>query len=155
MDIFLNLWTFLTGKIVPFVTLLGILIFVHELGHFLVALWCGVKVEVFSLGFGKKIFSFKRGDTTYCLSIIPLGGYVKMFGEQPGEQIPESEKSLSFTHKSVWQRIAIVLAGPLMNLFASFFPGVKDEPTRRATERTVLSGNKTGEIHHVFKGPND
>ncbi|MBO9668462.1 MAG: site-2 protease family protein, partial [Bdellovibrio sp.] len=69
--------------VVPFVVLLGILIFVHELGHFLVARWCGVRVEVFSLGFGKKILKYKKGDTTYALSIIPLGGYVKMFGEQP------------------------------------------------------------------------
>lgn len=103
--------------VLPFTLLLGILIFVHELGHFLMARLCGVRVEVFSLGFGKKIFSIKRGDTTYCISIIPLGGYVKMFGEQPGEEIAESDKSVSFTHKSVWQRIAVVLAGPLMNFF--------------------------------------
>lgn len=121
MEILFNIWTFLAAKVVPFVTLLGILIFVHELGHFLVALACKVRVEVFSLGFGKKLFSYKRGDTTYCLSIIPLGGYVKMFGEQPGEQIPESEKSVSFTHKTVLQRIAIVLAGPMMNLFFAVF----------------------------------
>ena len=106
--------------VVPFVVLLGILIFIHELGHFMVARWCGVRVEVFSLGFGKKIFSHKKGDTTYCISIIPLGGYVKMFGEQPGESISEEDKKHSFTQKNVLQRIAIVLAGPLMNFF--FFP---------------------------------
>lgn len=95
------------------------LIFVHELGHFLVARWCGVRVEVFSLGFGKKLLTYKRGDTTYALSLIPLGGYVKMFGEQPGDSISEEDKKVSFTHKNVWQRIAIVLAGPIMNfLFA-------------------------------------
>lgn len=99
------------------VLLLGILIFVHELGHFLVARWCGVRVEVFSLGFGKKLFKWVRGDTTYCISLIPLGGYVKMFGEQPGEEISASDRAVSFTHKTVWQRIAIVLAGPLMNFF--------------------------------------
>ena len=103
--------------VVPFVVLLGILIFIHELGHFMVARWCGVRVEVFSLGFGKKIFSHKKGDTTYCISIIPLGGYVKMFGEQPGESISEEDKKHSFTQKNVLQRIAIVLAGPLMNFF--------------------------------------
>ncbi|UYL10656.1 RIP metalloprotease RseP [Bdellovibrio sp. SKB1291214] len=102
---------------VPFVVLLGILIFVHELGHFLVARWCGVRVEVFSLGFGKKILKYKKGDTTYALSIVPLGGYVKMFGEQPGDSISEEDKKVSFTHKTVWQRIAVVLAGPLMNFF--------------------------------------
>jgi len=89
------------------------------LGHFLVARWCGVRVETFSLGFGKKILQYKKGDTTYCISLIPLGGYVKMFGEQPGDSIAEADKSVSFTHKTVWQRIAIVLAGPIMNfLFA-------------------------------------
>jgi RIP metalloprotease RseP len=66
------------SNVVPFVILLGILVFVHELGHFLVARACGVRVEVFSLGFGKKILSYKRGFTTYCISIVPLGGYVKM-----------------------------------------------------------------------------
>jgi regulator of sigma E protease len=117
MDIILGWLHQGLSAIVPFVVLLGILIFVHELGHFLVARWCGVRVEVFSLGFGKKIFSHKRGDTTYCVSIVPLGGYVKMFGEQPGAEIPEDQKKYSFTHKHVMQRIAVVLAGPLMNFF--------------------------------------
>ncbi|UXR65846.1 RIP metalloprotease RseP [Bdellovibrio bacteriovorus] len=116
MDIFSFLQSGLSA-IVPFVILLGILIFVHELGHFLVARWCGVRVEVFSLGFGKKLLTYKRGDTTYALSLIPLGGYVKMFGEQNGDGISEEDKKVSFTHKNVWQRIAIVLAGPLMNFF--------------------------------------
>ncbi|MFZ3231831.1 MAG: RIP metalloprotease RseP [Pseudobdellovibrio sp.] len=105
------------STVIPFVLLLGILIFVHELGHFAVARWCGVRVEVFSLGFGKKILSYKKGDTTYCLSLIPLGGYVKMFGEQNGDVVAEADRPVSFTHKNVWQRIAIVLAGPLMNFF--------------------------------------
>lgn len=105
------------SAIIPFVILLGVLVFVHELGHFLVARWCGVRVEVFSLGFGKKIFQFKKGHTTYAISIIPLGGYVKMFGEQNGDVVQESEKHESFSHKSVWNRIAIVSAGPLMNFF--------------------------------------
>lgn len=106
--------------IVPLVILLGLLIFVHELGHFAVAKYFGVRVEVFSLGFGKKIFSLRRGDTEYCISIIPLGGYVKMFGDDPKAPIPEDQKQFSFNHKPVWPRIAIVLAGPLMNLFFAF-----------------------------------
>lgn len=120
-----------TGTL-SFVILLGVLIFVHELGHFLVARWCGVRVEVFSLGFGKKIFEYKKGDTNYCVSLIPLGGYVKMFGEQPsagdligeGEQqrpMTAEEKKQSFTHKNVWQRIAVVLAGPIMNFIFAVF----------------------------------
>jgi regulator of sigma E protease len=101
----------------PFIILLGLLIFVHELGHFLVAKFWGVRVEIFSLGFGKKILKYKKGDTTYCLSLIPLGGYVKMFGDELGADISEADKSVSFTHKPVWQRISVVLAGPLMNYF--------------------------------------
>jgi regulator of sigma E protease len=108
----------LYSNIVPFVILLGILIFVHELGHFLVARACGVRVEVFSLGFGKKLLSIKRGDTVYCVSLFPLGGYVKMFGEQGSDQIKtEEDKLVSYSYKTPWQRIAIVLAGPLMNFF--------------------------------------
>lgn len=105
------------SAVVPFVILLGLLIFVHEMGHFLVAKYYGVRVETFSLGFGKKIFQFKRGDTTYCLSLIPLGGYVKMFGDDPGADIAAHEKQYSYTHKPVSQRVAVVLAGPLMNFF--------------------------------------
>ncbi len=105
------------SAIIPFIILLGLLIFVHEMGHFLVAKYFGVRVEVFSLGFGKKILQYKKGDTTYCLSLIPLGGYVKMFGDDITANISESEKKYSFTHKPVMQRIAVVLAGPLMNFF--------------------------------------
>ena len=113
---------FLYSNILPFIILLGILIFVHELGHFLVARMCGVRVEVFSLGFGKKIFSFERGGTTYCISLVPLGGYVKMFGEQGSDAIKsEEDKKESYSHKNPWQRIAIVLAGPLMNFFFAIF----------------------------------
>ncbi len=121
MDILLSYLNTGLSVVIPFVLLLGILIFVHELGHFMVARWCGVRVEVFSLGFGKKILKVKRGDTVYALSLIPLGGYVKMFGEQPGDHIKEEDKAVSFTHKNVWQRIAIVIAGPLMNFFFAIF----------------------------------
>lgn len=109
------------SAIVPFIVLLGLLIFVHEMGHFLVAKFFGVRVEVFSLGFGKKLLQFKRGDTTYCISLIPLGGYVKMFGDDITAEIPEEAKKYSFTHKPVSQRIGIVLAGPMMNFFFAIF----------------------------------
>lgn len=121
MDLIYNYLNQGLSVVIPFVILLGLLIFVHELGHFLVAKWCGVRVEVFSLGFGKKILQYKRGDTNYCLSLVPLGGYVKMFGDEVGAQISEEDRKYSFTHKSVWQRIAVVLAGPLMNFFFSIF----------------------------------
>jgi regulator of sigma E protease len=121
MEIITHFFSQTFMNIAPFFILLGLLIFVHELGHFLVARWCGVRVETFSLGFGKKIFSYKPGDTNYCLSIIPLGGYVKMFGDDPTAEVPEGEKKFAFLHKRVSQRIAIVLAGPLMNLFFAIF----------------------------------
>lgn len=117
MEIFTNFIHQGFLAVVPFVLLLGILIFVHELGHFLVAIWNGVRVETFSLGFGKKIFQYKRGDTTYCLSLIPLGGYVKMYGDDLNADIPLEERKHAFTHKKISQRVAIVLAGPLMNFF--------------------------------------
>jgi regulator of sigma E protease len=108
---------FISHGFFPFVLLLGLLVFVHELGHFAVAKFFKVRVEVFSLGFGKKIFKFKKGDTEYCISLIPLGGYVKMFGDDPSKPIDPVDRVHSFTHKPVGQRIAVVLAGPLMNLF--------------------------------------
>ncbi len=102
---------------IPTVVLLGILIFVHELGHFLVAKYNKVRVETFSLGFGPKIFKYKWGETTYALSLIPLGGYVKMFGDDPSVAVSEEDKKFSFTHKTLKQKTAVVLAGPLMNFF--------------------------------------
>lgn len=102
--------------IIATIIVLGILIFVHELGHFLVAKWAGVKVLRFSLGFGPRIFSFTRGDTEYCISGVPLGGYVKMLGEDADEEVPAAEMEQSFPAQSVWKRIGIVLAGPASNL---------------------------------------
>ncbi|MCB0377177.1 MAG: RIP metalloprotease RseP [Bdellovibrionales bacterium] len=117
IDAFASLLNQGFAYIVPMIVLLGLLIFVHELGHFLAAKYFKVRVEVFSLGFGRKILQFKKGDTQYCISILPLGGYVKMFGDEPGKEIPTQEKEYSFLHKPVGQRIVIALAGPVMNLF--------------------------------------
>ena len=97
------------------IVVLGLLIFVHELGHFLVAKRSGVTVLRFSLGFGPRLFGIKRGDTDYCVSLIPLGGYVKMLGEEPGEELDEGQRATSFSFQPVSKRIAIVLAGPLSN----------------------------------------
>ena len=97
-----------------FAFVLGVLVFVHELGHFMLARWHGVKVHTFSLGFGPKLLSFKRGDTEYCLSLIPLGGYVKMAGENPDDN-PQGASD-EFMSKSKWQRFQILLAGPAMNM---------------------------------------
>src|SRR5437879_6373464 len=110
MQTFLNFVSQGFYNFAPFFILLGLLIFVHELGHFLVARWCGVRVETFSLGFGTRIFEWKPGETTYCMSIIPLGGFVKMYGDDPSAVVPPEMQSRSFLHKRVSQRIAIVLA---------------------------------------------
>jgi regulator of sigma E protease len=99
-----------------FILLLGALVFFHELGHFLVAKACGVRVLRFSLGFGPRLFGFTRGETEYLISALPLGGYVKMLGETPGVEVPPEDAGRSFAHKSVWQRSAIVVAGPVFNL---------------------------------------
>lgn len=101
---------------ISFIIVLGILIFIHELGHFAVAKLCGVGVEKFSLGFGPKLVGVKKGETEYRISFLPLGGYVKMIGEAPGEEVSNTEISKSFTHKPISYRAAIVAAGPLMNL---------------------------------------
>ena len=99
-----------------FIIVLGVLIFFHELGHFLVARLCGVGVEKFSLGFGPRIFGKKIGITDYRISAIPLGGYVKMIGEEPDAEIDTKDIPLSFTHKPVWKRFLIVAAGPMFNI---------------------------------------
>lgn len=100
-----------------FLAVLGALIAVHEFGHFIVAKKSGVLVERFSIGFGPPIWRKKWGDTEYRLSIIPLGGYVKMYGEDLDAEIREGERAGSFQHQSVWKRIPIVAAGPAFNIF--------------------------------------
>ncbi len=102
--------------ILTFIIVLGVLVGIHEFGHYIVARMCGVQVQTFSLGFGPKIASKKVGPTEYCLSVIPLGGYVRMLGDDPNEEIPEEEKSRSFLTQPVRKKIAIVVAGPLFNL---------------------------------------
>lgn len=109
--------------ILSFIVALGVLITVHEYGHFWVARRCGVKVLKFSVGFGAPLFSWRdKLGTEYVIASIPLGGYVKMYGEQgeddgsPGATPEPINESESFSHKTVWQRIAIVAAGPIVNL---------------------------------------
>jgi regulator of sigma E protease len=100
--------------LLAFAFVLGVLVFVHELGHFLMARWHGVRVLTFSLGFGPKLLKVKRGDTEYAISAIPLGGYVKMAGENPEDQRTGSNDE--FLSKTKWQRFQILIMGPLMNL---------------------------------------
>ena len=103
-------------SIFSLIIVLGVLIFFHELGHFLVARSLGVGVEKFSLGFGPKLIGKKIGITEYQISAIPLGGYVKMVGESPDSDLDPSEIPISFTHKHVLKRILIVAAGPFFNI---------------------------------------
>lgn len=101
------------------IVLLGVLIFVHESGHFLFAKLMRVKVLKFSLGFGPKLASLQKGGTEYQVSAFPLGGYVKMLGEEPGEELTPEEAKHSFSGQPVWKRVIIVLAGPGFNFLLS------------------------------------
>jgi regulator of sigma E protease len=98
------------------ILLLGVLIFVHESGHFLLAKALGVKVLRFSIGFGPPIVAFTRGDTEYRIAWFPLGGYVKMAGEQPYDELPPEEAKHGFLAQAPWKRMLIVAAGPVFNL---------------------------------------
>ncbi|MFO7607344.1 MAG: RIP metalloprotease RseP [Desulfurivibrionaceae bacterium] len=109
------------NSILSFIIVLGLLIIVHEFGHFILAKMFNVRVLKFSIGFGPKIFSRCYGETEYLISALPLGGYVKMFGEQRDEEIPAGEKNRSFAAKPVWQRFCIVAAGPVSNLLFAVF----------------------------------
>ena len=102
--------------VVSAIIVLGVLIFIHEFGHFIVAKGFGIKVLRFSLGFGPKIVGKTIGETEYCLASVPLGGYVKILGQDPEEEIDPSEADRAFSQKSVWIRMAVVVAGPLFNL---------------------------------------
>jgi len=105
---------FFAHSIVPFIFVLGILVFVHEFGHYAVAKLFKVRVETFSLGFGKRLIGFRRGDTDYRISLLPLGGYVKMAGENPMEA--RTGDPGEFMSHPRWQRFLIAIAGPAMNI---------------------------------------
>lgn len=99
-----------------FAIFIGVLVTVHELGHFLAAKWAGVKVLKFSIGFGPKLVGFRRGETEYVIAAIPLGGFVRMAGEIPGDDVPEEDVKRSFLSAPWWKRAIIVVAGPAFNL---------------------------------------
>jgi regulator of sigma E protease len=135
MSIFTHIWSG-AGYIAPFIFVLSLVIFFHELGHFLVGRWCGVKVDVFSLGFGPEIFGFvDRYGTRWRLAALPLGGYVKFHGDANGASVtdeaaaalmPASERAVSFFAQKVWKRAAIVAAGPIANFLLAIviFTGI-------------------------------
>lgn len=152
-----------------FILVLGALIFVHELGHFLFAKLFGVRVLKFSLGFGPRLFGKTIGETEYVVSAFPLGGFVKMFGENPDEQtLGAADKDRSFAHKPAWQRFIIVLAGPVFNFvfpviiffLIFFFQGV---PISQDTTKVgkvnedspaAMAGMKVGDIIVAINGKN-
>src|SRR5262245_16434407 len=107
---------------VAFIVALGVLVFVHELGHFVVAKRLGVKVLRFSIGFGPIFWRRQRGETEYALSAIPLGGYVKMLGEEADgdEPVPAEEADRAFSTQRPWRRAAIIFAGPATNFVFAF-----------------------------------
>ena len=120
MELFSLVW----DNVVPFLFVLTVLVFVHEMGHYWVARRCGVRIEVFSIGFGPELFGWNdKAGTRWKVSAVPLGGYVKMFGEgdtveeADGQEraLSDAEKKVSFAHKRLGQRAAIVAAGPLAN----------------------------------------
>lgn len=99
-----------------FLIVLAVLIFVHELGHFLIAKACGIRVDAFAIGFGPKLIKKTIGEVTYSLNLIPFGGYVKIFGENPDdESIQGPDKARSFVHKPKWQQILVLFAGIFFN----------------------------------------
>lgn len=120
----------LLSYIFPFLLVLTIIVFVHEMGHYLVAKWNGIAIDTFSIGFGPELFGFNdRSGTRWRLSAIPLGGYVRFVGDMnaasvPDQEalnaIPESQRSSLFAFKNVWRRIAVVVAGPLANVLFTF-----------------------------------
>ena len=124
--------------LLAFIFLLGVLVFVHELGHFLMARRIGIRVLTFSLGFGPKIVGVRRGDTDYCISAIPLGGYVKMAGETPDE--PRTGQPDEFMSRTKWERFQVLVMGPVMNIalavvltavvlvFGAEVPAYEDQP---------------------------
>jgi regulator of sigma E protease len=98
---------------------LGVLVLLHEWGHFIAAKWCGVRVDVFSIGFGPRLWGIKRGDTDYRISALPLGGYVRMAGDNPVEE--RTGAPYEFLSRPRWQRCIIAIAGPAMNILLTFF----------------------------------
>src|ERR1017187_4054365 len=128
---------FLTS-LVAVVAVLGFMILIHEFGHYAVAKWLGVRVEQFAIGFGKRLVGFRKGDTDYRINAIPLGGYVKMSGENPMDE--RSEDPREFMNHPRWHRFLIAIAGPTMNILLAItllttvymvhyeYPAVYDEP---------------------------
>lgn len=163
-----SVWTLVGTYLVPFIFVLSIVVFFHELGHFLVGRACGIKVDAFSLGFGPEIFGFNdRYGTRWRLALLPLGGYVKFHGDANGasatdneaiEAMPEAERAVTFAAQNVWKRAATVAAGPIANFILAlviftgmFFVQGRDVLTPRVDKlvdggRAAIAGFKIGDL---------
>jgi regulator of sigma E protease len=108
-------------SVIIFIIILGVLIFVHELGHFLVAKKSGIRVDEFAIGFPPQIFSFKKGGTKYALNLIPFGGYVKIYGENSEDESVDKDAKDSFVNKSPWIQAAVLIAGVTFNIVFAWF----------------------------------
>src|SRR5215470_134271 len=155
--------------ILPFVIVLGAMVVIHEFGHFIVAKSFGIRVDVFSVGFGKRLWGFKKGDTDYRISLVPLGGYVKMAGENLDEQ--RTGEPYEFMSKPKWQRFCVAIAGPAMNILTALaipavmammhheVPAYLDKPTVvRAVEPNSpaeLAGVQPGDLISKIDGKSE
>src|SRR6516162_11279921 len=153
--------------ILAFIVLIGVMVVVHEFGHFAVAKLCGVRVEAFSIGFGPRLFGIKRGDTDYKICLLPLGGYVKMTGENPSEGEPVNDPG-AFTAHPRWQRMLIGVAGPVANFILAFvlmvfyYGFINEVPQHQVTTANIewvapdstaaQSGFRTGDLITSFDG---
>lgn len=168
-----NMMTF----VVPFVLVLSVLVFIHEWGHYIVARLCGIRVEVFSIGFGKELFGFTdKAGTRWKFCLVPLGGYVKMFGDvdpasaqhsevvevsegEDGEKRPmtEEERKVAFFAKSVWQRALVVFAGPAVNfIFAiAVFTAIYTFDGKTVTPPIAAAIMKDGSAYNQGMQPHD
>lgn len=147
----MGLATWVWANIIPFLFVLTVIVFFHELGHFVVARWCGVKVKVFSVGFGPELLGFTdRKGTRWKLAVIPLGGYVKFLGDENAASVTDraeveamnpADRAQSFASKSVWARAAIVAAGPIANFILAIviFTGIFSIYGRETLTPTVNS----------------
>jgi regulator of sigma E protease len=156
---------------VAFIVLIGVMVVVHEFGHFIVAKLCGVRVEAFSFGFGPRLFGIKYGETDYKVCLLPLGGFVKMTGENPGEEENLAEDPAAFTSHPRWQRMLIGVAGPGFNFILAFvlmvvyFGAINEVPAYEVSTTTVewvvpgsaaaQAGIQPGDIIRSFNSVND
>ncbi|MDD5318428.1 MAG: RIP metalloprotease RseP [Candidatus Pacebacteria bacterium] len=136
--------------IIFFLIIIAVLVFVHELGHFLVAKWQGIRVDEFAIGFPPKVWSFKKGETVYAINLIPFGGYVKIFGENPDEESltgPDSQRSM--VNKSKWSQVLVLIAGVSCNVIFAWLLISFSLMSGMPTSAGFASGYSSSTISHT------